>query len=89
MKILKYVILIVFITIVKMSAQNPDIEVIYHETFHYDTASVQTDIIFYFEVINISNEDQIVFVVRTINDLPFPEPQWSSSLCFGELCFPS
>jgi hypothetical protein len=20
--------------------------------------------------------------------LPFPEPQWSSSLCFGELCFP-
>ena len=89
MKILKYAILIVFITIVKMSAQNPDIEVIYHETFLYDTASVQTDIIFYFEVINISNEDQIVFVVRTINDLPFPEPQWSSSLCFGELCFPS
>ena len=89
MKIFKYVLLIVFITIVKMSAQNPDIEVIYHETFLYDTASVQTDIIFYFEVINISNEDQIVFVVRTINELPFPEPQWSSSLCFGELCYPS
>jgi len=48
MKIFKYVLLIVFITIVKMSAQNPDIEVIYHETFLYDTASVQTDIIFYF-----------------------------------------
>jgi hypothetical protein len=65
-----------------------DIEVISHETFIFDTAGVTTDIEFHFEVVNISNEDQVVFVVRTINDLPFPQPEWSSSLCFGALCYP-
>jgi hypothetical protein len=43
------------------------------------------EIIFDFEVINISNVEQTVFEVRTINELP---SAWSSSLCFGQLCFP-
>ena len=37
-----------------------------------------------FEVVNISNMEQTVFEVRTINNLP---SGWSSSLCFGDLCF--
>jgi len=66
-----------------------DIQVISHETFIYELPGGTTDIAFHFEAINISNEEQIVFLVRTINDLPFPAPEWTSSLCFGELCFPS
>ena len=69
--------------------QAQDIEVISHETFVYDTVGSNTDITFHIEVINHSAQEQIVFLVRTINDLPFPEPEWTSALCFGELCFPS
>jgi len=42
------------------------------------------EIIIYFEVINVSADTQTVFEVRTIDDVP---AGWSSSLCFGELCF--
>jgi hypothetical protein len=70
------------------SAFAQDLQIIVHETFKYDTASVQTDIDFHFEAINVSSDTQTVFLVRTVNNLPFPEPQWTSSLCFGELCFP-
>ncbi|MCW8811687.1 MAG: YCF48-related protein [Ignavibacteriaceae bacterium] len=43
------------------------------------------EIVFNFTIVNISPSEQIVFEVRTINDLP---PDWSSSLCFELLCFP-
>lgn len=59
-----------------------DIEVILHDTVLSDTLGA--DITFYFEVVNISAGEQIVFEVRTVNDLP---PEWTSSLCFGLLCF--
>ncbi|HDZ59096.1 MAG TPA: T9SS type A sorting domain-containing protein [Ignavibacteriales bacterium] len=60
-----------------------DIEVITHETFLSDTLGAE--MVFEFEIVNISNVEQTVFEVRTINDLP---PNWVSSLCFGQNCFP-
>jgi hypothetical protein len=79
-----YIILFLFTSLT--FAQN--IAVISHETFLFDTAGVNTDIAFHFEVVNVSSDTQIVFLKRTINELPFPEPDWTSSLCFGEACFP-
>jgi len=80
-QILTFLILILFIVPGNIVAQN-DIEVIVHETTLTDT--IGSEMIFDFEVINISNAEQTVFVVRTIDDLP---PNWTSSLCFGENCF--
>ena len=60
-----------------------DIEVIVHDTVLYDTLGA--DIAFHFDVVNISNEIQTVFLIRTINDLP--DTNWTSSLCFGVNCF--
>lgn len=59
-----------------------DIQVIVHKTFIDSTLG--TEMIFDFEVINISPFQQTVFEVRTINDLP---ADWQSSLCFGVNCF--
>ena len=80
-KILTFLTLILFLVSGNIVAQN-DIEVIVHETILTDT--IGAEMVFDFEVINISNAEQTVFVVRTIDDLP---PNWTSSLCFGELCF--
>jgi hypothetical protein len=44
------------------------------------------EIVIDFEVINISQVAQTVFEVRTLDSLP---AGWTSSLCFGELCFSS
>ena len=52
-----------------------------HDTFIYDTLG--TEIIFLVDVTNVSQTDQTVFLVRTINELP---ADWTSSLCF-DLCF--
>jgi hypothetical protein len=73
-------ILILFLIPGKIFSQ--DIQVIVHETFLSDT--IGSEMVFDFEVVNISNQVQTVFEVRTINDLP---PNWQSSLCFGENCF--
>lgn len=64
-----------------ISAQ--DIQVIFHDTILEDTLGA--DIEFDFEIINVSDQEQTVFLVRTLNEMPFPE--WSSSLCFGQTCF--
>jgi len=80
----KIILLPFFLSLLFFSSlKAQDIEVIVHDTFIY-AHETTLEIIFDFEVINISNEVQIVFEVRTINDLP---PSWTSSLCFGELCF--
>jgi hypothetical protein len=52
-------------------------------TFLYEPPG--TEIIFEINVTNLSVQDQTVFIVRTINDLP---AVWTSSLCF-DLCFSS
>ncbi len=67
-----------------ISAQ--DLEVIYHETTIYHTPEAGYDIVFDIEIVNISAMEQVVFLVRTIDDLP-AGLGWSSSLCFGENCY--
>jgi hypothetical protein len=80
-KLLTVLTLILFLVPGNIVAQN-DIEVIVHDTTL--TGTIGAEMVFDFEVINISNAVQTVFEVRTINDLP---AEWTSSLCFGELCF--
>lgn len=71
-----------FLSFSSLNAQ--EIEIILHDTFIYAHETTY-EIIFDFEVVNISSEVQTIFEVRTENILP---PNWTSSLCFGELCFP-
>ncbi|MBT8381259.1 MAG: T9SS type A sorting domain-containing protein [Ignavibacteriaceae bacterium] len=88
MKKIKIILITAITLFVSTLVVAQDLQIISHETFKYDIPGLQTDIAFHFEAVNISIDTQTVFLVRTINDLPFPEPQWTSSLCFGELCFP-
>lgn len=74
------IIIYLFLTPI-LSAQ--DIEVITQAMTKYEPVGI-VEIVIDFEVINISNLQQTVFEVRTINNVP---PGWTSSLCFGELCF--
>jgi len=76
-----YILLILFLSIAGKSFAQ-EIEVITHETTLTDT--IGAEMVFDFEVVNISSMVQTVFEVRTINNLP---ANWTSSLCFGELCF--
>jgi hypothetical protein len=65
------------------TAYSQDIEVAVYRT--YIDSTLGSEMVFEFEIINISQAVQTVFEVRTINDLP---NNWTSSLCFGETCFP-
>ncbi|MFO7525824.1 MAG: T9SS type A sorting domain-containing protein [Ignavibacteriaceae bacterium] len=47
------------------------------------TDSLNSEMIFTVDVTNLTQVDQIIFVVRTINDLP---DEWFSALCF-DYCF--
>ena len=78
---LTYIFLLVFASFLGKSFAQ-DIEVIFHQTIL--SATPGEEMVFDFEVVNHSNMIQTVFEVRTINDLP---AGWTSSLCFGELCF--
>jgi hypothetical protein len=62
-----------------------EIEIITHGMTKYEPVGT-IEIVIDFEVINISNFEQTIFEVRTINNVP---NGWSSSMCFGELCFSS
>ena len=73
-------IILLFICFETTRAQ--EIEVVVHRT--YIDSTLGSEMVFDFEVINISQFQQTVFEVRTINDLP---ANWTSSLCFGENCF--
>lgn len=44
------------------------------------------EIVIDFEVVNISQFEQTIFEVRSLDSLP---SEWTSSLCFGDLCFSS
>ena len=83
---MKYLFIIItfittFLSIQLVQAQ--DIQILTHGMTKYEPIGT-TDIDIYFEVVNVSADTQIVFEVRTIDNLP---SGWSSSLCFGELCF--
>lgn len=73
--------IITFLSIPLVYAQ--EIQILTHGMTKYEPVGTPL-IIIYFEVVNISADTQVVFEVRTINNLP---SGWSSSLCFGELCF--
>lgn len=60
-----------------------DIAVTVHRT-NIDS-TLGSEMVFDFEVVNISQYQQTVFEVRTINNLP---ADWQSSLCFDVTCFP-
>jgi hypothetical protein len=71
-----------FILLFTGRAAAQEIVLIVHDSIKYGILA--NDIILDFEVINVSPDTQIVFEVRTINDLP---EGWQSSLCFGLNCF--
>lgn len=86
MKFMLKFILILISFILNPLVYTQDIQVIVHESFKYEPVGT-LEIVLNFEVVNITNIDSIaIFEVRTINNVP---PNWSSSLCFGELCFSS
>ncbi len=85
MKTLKYFILLVLVVFSGSILKAQEIQIIAPQKFLYQPAGAQ-EMVIEFEVVNISASEQTVFEVRTINDLP---ANWTSSLCFGALCFPS
>jgi hypothetical protein len=84
MKTLQSIIVLIGFVLLSFNINAQDLEVIYHETTIYEPPG--TEIVFDIEIVNISAHEQIVFLVRTLDNLP-AGLGWSSSLCFGELCF--
>ncbi len=84
MKTLKFLALLITLTIISSEFLNAqDIQVVAPENFIYAPVG-SSELVIDFFVVNISSQEQTVFEVRTINDVP---TNWSSSLCFGILCF--
>ena len=85
MKVVKFLfaLLILFFANDKLNAQ--DIQVIAPEIFLYEDM-LGREMVFDFIIINTSSMEQTVFEVRTLDSLP---NNWTSSLCFGSLCFSS
>lgn len=76
----KKLILILILTL-GTNVFSQDISVVQNQTTLTD--SLNSEMIFTADVTNLSQVDQTIFVVRTINDLP---DNWTSSLCF-DFCF--
>jgi hypothetical protein len=76
-----FFIAIVLIFTSHLSAQ--EIQIITHEITKYEPVGA-VEIVIDFEVVNISLFEQTIFEVRTLDSLP---SGWTSSMCFGELCF--
>jgi hypothetical protein len=74
-------ILYILIIIGSLSVKAQDITFIPQDTLLVDTLGAE--MIFNIDVTNISSQDQTIYMVRTLNDLP---SNWQSSLCFS-LCF--
>ncbi|MDP2365092.1 MAG: hypothetical protein Q8M94_15150 [Ignavibacteria bacterium] len=75
-------IFIILLFIFQGAALSQDLNVVVHRT--YIDSTLGSEMVFDFDVINISQFQQTVFEVRTLNSLP---PNWQSSLCFGVNCF--
>ncbi len=71
----------VFVLLSCISIKAQDITFTVQDTLLVDTLGAE--IIFTMHVTNVSTQDQTVYMVRTLNDLP---ANWQSSLCFA-LCF--
>jgi Secretion system C-terminal sorting domain len=83
MKTFKLLFLILTIFFLYSNLQAQDIRVEAPVRFLYEPVGT-TEMVIDFEVINVSQQVQTVFEVRTINDVP---TNWTSSMCFGILCF--
>lgn len=75
-----YILICALLFFVNSFAQ--DITFIPRETAVNDTAG--DEVVIYIDLTNISQTEQTVFVVRTINQMP---SGWSTSLCF-DYCYP-
>lgn len=82
--IIKYFLIIAVLFFSKLIYAQ-EIQILTHGLTQYEPVGTY-EIIIEFEVVNISNMEQTVFEVRTIDSLP---TGWTSSLCFGDLCFAS
>lgn len=78
-----YIILLFFSFFITPMTNAQEIQIITHGMTKYEPVGT-LEIVIEFEVVNISQFEQTVFEVRTIDNMP---ADWSSSLCFGELCF--
>lgn len=80
-KFLNTTVLLVLVATIAIKAQ--DITFSPHDTLIVDTLGAE--MIFNIDVTNISTQDQTVYLVRTLNDLP---ANWQSSLCFSSCYAP-
>lgn len=78
-----YIILVIFSFFLAPITNAQEIQIITHGMTKYEPVGT-IEIVIEFEVVNISQFEQTIFEVRTIDNMP---AGWSSSLCFGELCF--
>ena len=76
-----FLLLIFAIPFIQSYAQ--DIEVIRGDSVI--NGSPGDELVLYAHIKNISAVDQVVFLVRSEETIP---ADWTSSLCFGDLCFP-
>jgi hypothetical protein len=76
-----FLLLIFTIPFIQSLAQ--DIEVTREDSVIY--GSPGDELVLYTHITNISAVDQVVFLVRSEETIP---ADWTSSLCFGILCFP-
>ncbi|MDZ7625615.1 MAG: T9SS type A sorting domain-containing protein [Ignavibacteriaceae bacterium] len=76
----KYFVIILFLS---PFVYAQEIQIITHGMTKYEPVGT-IEIVIDFEVVNISQFEQTIFEVRTLENLP---SGWESSLCFGELCF--
>jgi hypothetical protein len=81
-KIINVMYLVIIFFVFFSSTYSQDIEVVVNRT--YIDSTLGSEMVFDIDVINISQFQQTVFEVRTLNDLP---SNWQSSLCFGNNCF--
>ena len=78
-----YIFCIAFALLFPSHLKAQEIQIITHEMTKYEPVGT-VEIVIDFEVVNISPFEQTIFEVRTVDDLP---AGWSSSMCFGDLCF--
>lgn len=83
MKILFIRSLILFLFLLVPATFAQEIQIITHGMTKYEPVGTM-EIVIDFEVVNISQFEQTIFEVRIVEILP---PGWTSSMCFGELCF--
>jgi hypothetical protein len=81
-KFMPIVLPFLFVFVPSILTYGQDIMVIPGDTVI--SGNLDSEMVLYIQVVNISSVIQTIFLVRTENNLP---EGWTSSLCFGGLCF--